>query len=94
MSIENEFAQAVARTSDEKNAHISLSNDIKLKLYGLYKQAKLGNATGTKPWKIKMTEYAKWNAWDAQRDKSETMAMLEYVDIVNKHFGVPSESTA
>lgn len=40
-----------------------LSNDQKLKFYGLYKQVSEGNITTAQPYFFNVVERAKWDAW-------------------------------
>eukprot|EP00755_Sulcionema_specki_P011664 Sspe_Gene.49558::Locus_26846_Transcript_2_4_Confidence_0.500_Length_524::g.49558::m.49558/K08762/DBI, ACBP; diazepam-binding inhibitor (GABA receptor modulator, acyl-CoA-binding protein) len=58
------------------------SNDEKLKVYALYKQATLGDVQGSQPWAVQVEARAKWDAWAAQKGKSKEQAMKEYIDLV------------
>lgn len=40
------------------------SNDEMLELYGLYKQATIGDNTTSSPWAVQFEASAKWNAWN------------------------------
>lgn len=44
----------------------SPSNDELLELYGLYKQATVGDNTSSKPW-IDLKGRAKWDAWESRK---------------------------
>ena len=46
-------------------------NDVKLKLYGLFKQATVGKNTTKKPGMLDMVGKAKWEAWMAIGDISQ-----------------------
>eukprot|EP01061_Rhynchopus_euleeides_P006017 TRINITY_DN150_c0_g1_i1.p3 TRINITY_DN150_c0_g1~~TRINITY_DN150_c0_g1_i1.p3 ORF type:complete len:104 (+),score=42.27 TRINITY_DN150_c0_g1_i1:85-396(+) len=58
------------------------SNDQKLKFYGLYKQATIGDVQGDQPWAVQVEARAKWDAWAAQKGKSKEAAMAAYVAAV------------
>ena len=54
-------------------------NDIKLKLYALYKQGTLGDVLESKkPWFYQVEEYAKWNAWNSERGRSKEASQASY----------------
>ncbi|VDM28290.1 unnamed protein product [Toxocara canis] len=47
------------------------SNDELLELYGLYKQATVGDNTISKPW-IDVKGRAKWDAWEGRKGECNT----------------------
>ncbi len=53
-----------------------------LKLYGLYKQATVGDNTEKKPGFSDMVGRAKWDAWTAMKGTSSEDAMQQYVDLI------------
>ncbi|XP_037552564.1 acyl-CoA-binding protein [Nematolebias whitei] len=53
-------------------------------LYGLYKQAKVGDVNTERPGFLSFTEKAKWDAWNAKKGLSKEQAMEAYVDLVEK----------
>lgn len=55
------------------------TNKDKLKAYGLYKQATEGDNKESKPWAVQVEKKAKWDAWTANKGKSKTQAMAEYI---------------
>jgi acyl-CoA-binding protein len=55
-----------------------------LRLYGLYKQATLGNIKGKRPGFTDVKGRAKYDAWSRLRGKSTEWAMGEYVRLVAK----------
>ena len=59
-----------------------LSDDKKLKLYGLYKQAIIGDINIEKPGSLDFKGQAKWNAWNEQKGKEKEVAKREYVEFV------------
>jgi diazepam-binding inhibitor (GABA receptor modulating acyl-CoA-binding protein) len=59
-----------------------ITNDEKLALYGLYKQATTGDNTTAVPWAVQLEAKAKWNAWTAEKGKSKEQAEAAYVSLV------------
>lgn len=60
------------------------TNDEKLKLYGLYKQATVGDNTTDKPGLMDFTGKAKWGAWDALKGTSQADAEQQYIKLVEE----------
>ena len=60
------------------------SNELKLKMYGLYKQATEGDVKGKKPGMLDVVGRAKYKAWEDQKGKSSDQAMQAYIDQVNE----------
>jgi diazepam-binding inhibitor (GABA receptor modulating acyl-CoA-binding protein) len=58
-----------------------------LKLYGLYKQAKMGDATGKRPGMLDIKGRAKHDAWSARKGSSKDEAMQAYVALVDSLVG-------
>ena len=80
MTLHEQFDQAV---SDSKKLSEKPSNDILLKIYSLYKQAKKGDISGDKPHGFDFINLAKYNAWESLKGKKSEEAMQEYVDLIN-----------
>ena len=59
-----------------------LDDNGKLKLYGLYKQATLGDCNTEKPGFLDFKGKAKWEAWNAVKVKDKEVAKAEYVEYV------------
>lgn len=57
-----------------------LSNDEKLTLYALYKQATVGDVNTPKPGMFDMKGKAKWGAWEKLKGTSQTAAKAKYVE--------------
>merc|ERR1712151_1376292 len=83
---EAKFNAAVAFIKDKSNPAFKtpLSDKQKLALYGLFKQATVGDVTGSQPWKVQFEARAKWDAWNSQKGKTKEAAMGEYIEAVNK----------
>ncbi|VEL37919.1 unnamed protein product [Protopolystoma xenopodis] len=58
------------------------SNETKLKLYALFKQATIGRNDNQKPSLIDFVGRAKWEAWSQLKDMSKNSASEEYVRLV------------
>ena len=63
-----------------------VTDENKLLLYGLYKQATLGNNKTTQPSILYFKKKAKWHAWKKHSGKLKSQAKSEYVLLVNKLF--------
>ncbi|KAB2019695.1 hypothetical protein ES319_D07G014100v1 [Gossypium barbadense] len=59
----------------------------KLILYGLYKQAMVGNVNTDRPGMLSPTDRAKWDAWKAVEGKTKEQAMTEYIAKVKELLG-------
>lgn len=78
--VKNRFELAVERS---KGLPTQPTNT-QLELYGLFKQASSGNATGSRPGMFDMRGRAKWDAWDKRRNMSQEAAMEAYIALVDK----------
>ncbi|MBP8000920.1 MAG: acyl-CoA-binding protein [Chloroflexi bacterium] len=59
-------------------------NEALLDLYALYKQATIGDATGSRPGMLDMVGRAKYDAWVKLKKTSKEDAMKQYVAYVEK----------
>lgn len=57
-------------------------NETMLKLYALFKQARSGDAAGSRPGMFDMVGRAKYDAWAALRGTPPETAMQAYIDLV------------
>ncbi|XP_041637575.1 acyl-CoA-binding protein-like [Cheilinus undulatus] len=53
-------------------------------LYGLYKQATVGDVNIARPGMFDFKGQGKWDAWNARKGLSKAEAMREYVELVDK----------
>ncbi|MBA0561793.1 hypothetical protein Golob_018591, partial [Gossypium lobatum] len=60
------------------------TNDDKLILYGLFKQATVGPVNTSRPGMFNMKEKYKWDAWKAVEGKSKEEAMNDYITKVKQ----------
>ncbi len=71
-----------AAAADLKNLSEALGNDVKLKMYGLFKQSSAGDVTGSRPGFADIVGRAKYDAWAAVKGTSTEDAMQQYIDLV------------
>jgi acyl-CoA-binding protein len=77
--LKTQFNAAVANSKDlsERPDNLTL-----LKIYGLYKQASLGDNKETRPGFSDMVGRAKWEAWNGLKGTASDDAMQQYVDLI------------
>ena len=63
------------------------SNEVLLKLYGLFKQVTEGDVQGERPGGFDFKGAAKFNAWESYKGKTKDDAASEYIDLVNSLIG-------
>ncbi len=80
-SIENKFNQAIR---DVKNTKLDLSDEEKLKLYGLYKQSLFGDNNTELPWFFYYNSRNKWLAWKREKGKRKIEAKKDYYNYVEE----------
>ncbi len=80
MSLDDDFAQASQRV----NSFTNLDNAKLLELYGLYKQATAGDATGSRPSAFDLKGRAKFDAWASRKGMAKDAAKQQYVAVVAK----------
>lgn len=81
---DTEFEQAVAAVAQLDQ---DPGNDTKLRLYALYKQATVGDATGKRPGFLDMVGRAKFDAWAALAGTAKFAAEADYIAEVAKLTG-------
>jgi acyl-CoA-binding protein len=80
--IEKLFESAVTYANDPAN-DLGLSNDQKLELYALYKQATEGDVTGKKPSRMNIVARTKFIGREKLIGMSSENAMTAYIDFVD-----------
>ncbi|GLC46052.1 hypothetical protein PLESTM_001819900 [Pleodorina starrii] len=60
----------------------NVSNDDKLEMYALYKQASIGDCNTAQPGIFDPKGRAKWSAWNAKKGTSQEEAMQKYIELV------------
>jgi len=74
------FAEAQARIKP-----VSVGTDVQLDLYGLFKQATVGDVSGSRPGMLDVRGRAKYDAWAKRKGLSKDAAMEQYIAIVGQH---------
>lgn len=59
-------------------------NDVLLKLYALFKQASVGDVSGTRPGILDMQGRMKYDAWAKLKGMASEQAMSDYVALVEQ----------
>ena len=77
MSLQDEFEAAVKRVNGLPSAP---PNNVMLDLYGLFKQATVGDATGKRPGITDLRGRAKFDAWSGRKGMSKEDAMRAYIE--------------
>ena len=77
MTLKEEFEAAVKRVNGLASAP---PTNVMLELYGLYKQASAGDATGSRPGMMDVRGRAKFDAWASRKGMSRDDAMRAYID--------------
>ena len=77
MTLAEEFEAAVKRVNGLAAAP---PTSVMLELYGLYKQASAGDATGSRPGMMDVRGRAKFDAWASRKGMSRDDAMRAYID--------------
>jgi acyl-CoA-binding protein len=73
-----------AAVADSKTLDERPDNQTLLRIYGLFKQASEGDATGKRPGFTDLVGRAKYDAWAALRGTSSEVAMQDYVNLITK----------
>jgi acyl-CoA-binding protein len=77
--LQAEFEAAVANS---KKLSERPDNTTLLKIYGLYKQATVGDVTEKKPGFGDLVGRAKWDAWNGMKGTSSDDAKRQYVELI------------
>ncbi|GAB3671323.1 acyl-CoA-binding protein [Salinisphaera aquimarina] len=83
--LQSRFRAAVDKVSNApEDGRFKPSNDYKLKMYALYRQAVDGDVSGKKPGMFNPIARCKWQAWRDVKGMSREDAMAQYVAEVDK----------
>ena len=77
-------SQFINATLIVKKLNSTPSNEHLCTLYGLYKQATIGNNETNKPSMFDFKANSKWNAWMSYKDLSTYDAEVKYITLVNQ----------
>lgn len=83
-NINNMSAEFLQAAEDVKKLTTSPNNDELLELYGLYKQATVGDVNTERPGFFDMKGKAKWDAWEGRKGLSKEDAEKQYILVVNR----------
>ncbi|CAD5174546.1 unnamed protein product [Musa acuminata subsp. malaccensis] len=81
MGLKEEFEEYAEKA---KTLPENTTNENKLILYGLYKQATVGPVNTSRPGVFNQRDRAKWDAWMAVEGKSKEDAMSDYITKVKQ----------
>ena len=81
----SDLAQRFADAQAKIKPVTGLGNDVLLEMYALYKQATIGDATGSRPGMLDMKGRAKFDAWTKHKGLGTDAAMEAYIAVVAKH---------
>jgi diazepam-binding inhibitor (GABA receptor modulator, acyl-CoA-binding protein) len=79
--LETRFQQAA---DDVQKLPQRPDNQTLLQLYALFKQATIGDVTGSRPGMLDFAGRAKYDAWSERRGTPREQAMEEYVALVER----------
>ena len=79
-----ENAAKAMKDSGKEPGIQKITNDEKLSLYGLYKQATVGDCNDKEPWAIQIEAKAKWSAWTEKKEKSKEQAENAYIELAKE----------
>uniref|UniRef100_A0A6Q2Z0C9 ACB domain-containing protein n=1 Tax=Esox lucius TaxID=8010 RepID=A0A6Q2Z0C9_ESOLU len=89
MRVQYAAAEFELVATDVKKVKTRPSDQELLDIYGLYKQAIVGDINIDKPGLLDMKAKAKWEAWDSRTGMSKEDAMTAYItlakEIINKY---------
>lgn len=74
-----QFAVAYVQGLDKNGEAFQATADQKLVLYGLYKQATMGDCVAAKPWFWQVEACLKWDAWMSRKGWKRGDARCAYV---------------
>ena len=80
MDIQEKFEAALSRA----DAMPTQPPNVQLALYGLFKQATVGDVKGKRPGLMEMRKRAKYDAWDSHQGISTAEAMAAYVNKIDE----------
>lgn len=81
----SDLAQRFAKAQAKIKPVAGLGNDVMLEMYALYKQATVGDVSGSRPGMLDLKGRAKYDAWAKQQGTSKDAAMTTYIALVENH---------
>lgn len=81
--LKQRFEQSVNYVQNTEG-NVKPSNELKLQMYALFKQASEGDVNGKKPGMMDFVKRAKYTAWEECKGLSSENAMQRYIDAIEK----------
>ncbi|OUS25197.1 acyl-CoA-binding protein [Gammaproteobacteria bacterium 45_16_T64] len=78
--VKSQFEAAVNYVKTVEGDSFKPSNDLKLEMYGLFKQGSSGDVQGKRPGMTNFIARAKYDAWAKLKGTSGEQAMQSYID--------------
>ena len=79
--LQQQFEETVNFVQNSEG-EVQLSNEQKLQMYALYKQATEGDVSGKKPGMMDFVARAKYSAWEECKGQTKEQAMKKYINEV------------
>ncbi len=79
-TIKSKFDETVQRANNLPNQ----PPEVLLEMYGLYKQALMGDVSGKRPGRVKVKARYKYDAWASRKGMSREDAMKAYIELIEK----------
>ena len=77
-TLKEQFEFAVSEAQKPASSERRPTNEEKLEMYALYKQATIGDCNIPQPWMVNVEARAKWDAWNSKKGMSTSDAMTGY----------------
>ena len=81
--LQEAFDQSAKRVAENSAAMDKLPNDKKADIYGLFKQATVGDINTERPGMLDFKGKAKWDAWSSKKGITQEEAKQAYIDLIN-----------
>lgn len=78
------FEEVAAIMKEQKSLKSTPSTDDLKRVYGLFKQATVGDVNTVRPGMLDFTGKAKWDAWESFKGTSQESAKQQYVEFCRK----------
>ena len=78
------FEQKAHFISNNWSPGYVVSNDDKLRLYGLFKQSTLGDCNAPEPSWYQYEDKAKWQAWTNEKGTGRNLSRLKYIALADE----------
>lgn len=79
-SLKSEFDEILLRAKKLPNQ----PPEVLLEMYGLYKQAHIGDVSGKRPGRMNLKGRYKYDSWSSRKGMSKEEAMKKYIELIKK----------